>query len=157
MPYSTKEKQKEHDKGRKEYFQDYFREHKEEIKDRQRCRYAKNRESIKAKARVYVRNHVLVTRSKTVCGVYKRPYTGYCELCNREMNEQVNKLHYHHWDDSDLEKGKYVKGMWLCHRCHRLCEHWEKEGFYLIERYERLKKFINKQHRIQERLKPEQN
>ena len=49
---------------------------------------------------------------------YKRPHPGgnnllgLCELCGKTV-----RLNYHHWDDTQINKG-----LWLCARCHVLAE-----------------------------------
>lgn len=61
--------------------------------------------------------------------VQKRPYTGFCELCN---SKQKN-LSYHHWDDMNL-----TKGLWLCPKCHRFAEFIDR-NLKMINRYLKVK------------------
>lgn len=51
-------------------------------------------------------------KSVRVFGLTKRKHTGYCELCNSQETTV-----YHHWDDSNLNKG-----VWTCRKHHHLCE-----------------------------------
>lgn len=89
---------------------------------------------------------------KRIYGITKRAYLGYCELCGG----QAKKFDYHHWDDSDI-KTKKIKGIWVCWWCHWLCELVDKNKLQLVQRYLKLKRTINKQHKAQVELKPEQN
>ena len=165
------EKQKEHDKGRREYLKKYYQEHKKEINQRSEKReeylrkyYQDHKEKYKIRTkdrrivlREYARNHVLDTGEKRVSGLFKRPYTGYCELCGKMFENQIRKLGYHHWDNKDVEKGKKVKGIWACEKCHRVCDVVERGDLHIIQRYLRLKRTINKEHKIQGEIKPELN
>lgn len=175
MPYNTKEKQREHDKKyRQEHKQEiktYFQEHKQERKQRYEKRkeylrryYQDHKEEQKEKTkrrrielRNYGRNHTLGIEGKRISGLFKRPFTGYCELCGRIFENQIRKLGYHHWDDKDVEKGKKVKGIWVCEKCHRACDVVERGDLYIIQRYLRLKRFINKEHNLEKKLKSELN
>lgn len=49
----------------------------------------------------------------------KRPWTGYCELCNRKKADSGANiaLGYHHWDDNHPSMG-----LWLCRLCHMIAE-----------------------------------
>lgn len=77
--------------------------------------------------RKYNREHSLVVNGKHR-RINKRPRPdNKCELCNKV----VERLHYHHWDDSRPELG-----MWVCGRCHSIVEEYEKG---LITAYNNLK------------------
>jgi len=60
----------------------------------------------------YYRGKVLCVNGKFISGLNKRGYSEICEICGRG-----GLLVYHHWDDSDLNKG-----LWLCYRCHLIAE-----------------------------------
>jgi len=140
---------------RREYNRNYRLRNKEKIRVH-RKKYEKT-QKYKVQKRNWARNHIIITGGKKVCGVNKRPYTGYCELCGREFWEEVNKLFYHHWDDKDIKKGKEVRGIWLCGICHFMCEMVEKDRLYLVQRYLRFKRALDKKHKIEEKLKPQLN
>lgn len=59
-----------------------------------------------------------------------------CELCDSNV-----KLVYHHWDNSELERG-----VWVCHDCHVICE--LSDGYHgnrrdLQSKYIELKENVN--------------
>jgi len=53
----------------------------------------------------------------TIKHLNKQPYptTGKCQLCGKDRNKKGEKLrlHWHHWDDNDPERG-----VWCCAPCH---------------------------------------
>ena len=61
-------------------------------------------------------------------GLTKRPYPGHCELCGRQI---PNNLAYHHWDSQ-----RPSVGLWLCMTCHYFAERVEQG---LLEPYLKLK------------------
>ena len=145
--------------NKKEYNLRYYQEHKEELKKTARHWHWQHREERLPKMRAYALRHniegrgcqrrtSLCTRDEngkqiTIHGLNKRPHPGYCELC---AVGNV-KLNYHHWDNSD-----YNKGIWVCYKCHILVEMIDsglsiKE---LIERYGELKCKIETEFTIKE-------
>lgn len=60
------------------------------------------------------RNRWLNLNGKNV-RINKREYTGKCEICG--IDKTFVKFDYHHWDDSNP-----AKGLWLCRKCHMVCE-----------------------------------
>jgi len=101
----------------KKYFKEYYRTHQEQFR-------AYNKQ--------YQRNHTIrVWKGGTLRG-NKRvfPEDEGCELCGFK----AKRLEYHHWDDSDLERG-----VWLCGFCHRFAE-WVDRG--LVPKYLELKSKI---------------
>lgn len=97
------------------------------------------------------------TGKKCYYSLIKRSYTGYCEICGRLIGEEIGRVGYHHWDDTDLKPGSEVKGIWTCNRCHPLCEAVDKGELHLIQRYLRLKRVINKEWKTKKKIKPELN
>ena len=65
----------------------------------------------------YNRKHYLHIRDGdrtiAITGLNKRDYPERCEICNKNRKRLV----YHHWDDSN-----YNKGIWCCGRCHQIIE-----------------------------------
>jgi hypothetical protein len=115
------------------YMRGYRTTNKKYLNARDKSYYWKNRDAILAKHRV---KKLKSSNGKVWHTLNKRPYTGYCELCKKE---QPYKLNYHHWDDTKPENG-----VWVCVRCHTVCEGVEKQlvGLYLI-----LKEQINGGHK----------
>ena len=165
--YKGREKQ-----YKKEYRKKYYKLHREKLlqdrkllhqqnKDRDKIYYEnyrrENREQIRKHNRILHREHVLPLNGKNIYGINKRSYTGYCELCGRVVGEEIKQLNYHHWDDKDVIKGNTVKGIWICYRCHHLCEAVDKDELQFIQRYLRLKRAINKEWKTKEKIKPELN
>lgn len=66
------------------------------------------------------RHTTLGTHGKIYTGLDKRKRPEKCEICK----EPTNRLAYHHWDDSNLNKG-----IWCCTQCHWLIEYYEKLSF----------------------------
>ena len=85
-------------------------------------------------------------RKVTLTGITKRPYPHKCELCHRQVGIDLKWLNYHHWDDKDLHKGKYIKGIWVCPTCHFVCGVIDGDS-PIGERYRKLKRVINQQFR----------
>jgi len=94
--------------------------HKKEIAQYQHKWYVTNRNQILAKNKEWRRMHCIdygrSREKRLITGLNKRLYPkgSKCELCSRECN---NKLKYHHWDDTNLNKG-----IWICHVCHSFAE-----------------------------------
>jgi hypothetical protein len=113
--------------NKKQYDKEYKEKHKEKIREQQRAYRIKNKEKLKLydknhysrykeKITEYRRNYIICTtkngKTKHIL-VNKRPYTGICELCNK----QNIFLGYHHWDDDNP-----ACGLWLCNHCHQFAE-----------------------------------
>lgn len=92
-------------------------------------------EQVKRKRRRESRLSVEINGKFVNVKVQKRPYTGFCELCN---SKQKN-LSYHHWDDMNLSKG-----LWLCPECHRFAEFIDRH-LRTIDRYMKVKRRANNQ------------
>lgn len=101
----------------KKYRDEYYS--KPENKERQRLAGKKRRWEKPEEIAKYRREHTLATREKMYTSITKRGYpkNNKCELCEREK-----RLVYHHWDDTQLKKGSFIMGLWLCNRCHQLSE-----------------------------------
>lgn len=114
--------------------------------------YIKNRDRILARDKEYYWKNWLKIREKerirALClyggkrgmvkrGLNKRRFQGKCELCEKEIKARP---YYHHWDDSNLNKG-----IWVCYHCHRLVEaiDAELEQPFLREKYIDLKKRLD--------------
>lgn len=126
----------------KEYHKKYYQENKEIILKRNKA-YSL-RPEVKMRQKEYMRIHVLGTTGKYYTGLNKRPYPQYirCELCGNISK----KLDYHHWDDNNPNLG-----IWVCYKCHSVCEAIEHQQFTSIsEKYKEMKKTIEKEH--QEKL-----
>lgn len=93
--------------------------------------------------RKYMRKTVLgAGGGKTIRRVIKRDYTDHCELCGITNK----KLVYHHWDDTDLQEGKRIKGIWICTYCHILVEaHEQGRLWWRLEEYIELKNEITEE------------
>jgi len=164
MPYKDKEKRKEckkryyerHKEELKERNRKYSKEHrkqkrewalknKDKIKKYSKKYYEKNKGEINSKIRKHCRHQHLNTiingKPERILRLNKREWTGYCELCGKEVKKY---LHYHHWDDENLNIG-----LWLCIYCHRFAERVDK-GIKVSD-YERLKEMVEKE--IRERDK----
>jgi len=106
----------------------YREKHKEEIRNR--------RELNREKTLAWGRKHRLgIGRGcKKINGLNKRDWTNHCELCGKI----IEKPHYHHWDDNNLSKG-----IWICIRCHRMVEAYEKGDIIYLKKYLQLKNSLN--------------
>ncbi len=80
------------------------------------------------------RNYVCTEKGFVRCRKRARPDA--CELCG-EHEDAAGKLDYHHWDDSNFHWG-----MWVCWKCHRACEVFERELDRFADKYRNLKKCI---------------
>ena len=140
-----RESYKKNREKRLNYVKNYYKQHRENILRYNRERYWKNREKILAEQR----RKVLTTSNNQFRELDKRPWTGYCELCGRS---NIKQLSYHHWDDKNPSKG-----IWVCNSCHLMVTAYENGKFAYLQKYLRLKRFLNKQYKIKENLKPEQN
>lgn len=85
------------------------------------------------------RHTTLGTHGKIYTGLNKRKRPESCEVCD----EPTNRLHYHHWDDSDMNKG-----IWCCARCHWIVEYYEMLSFNRICNL--LSNYIKLKHKIEE-------
>lgn len=116
-------------KNVKEYYREYRQKNIKKIR-RYAARWARmNNNKRRASRRIMQLN----ISGKTIYGLNKRPYTGYCEICGRRKLRFV----YHHWDNSN-----YNKGIWVCTHCHWAVEGVEK-GYDGI--YKNLKQKIEKE------------
>ena len=99
-------------------YRDYYYS-KPENKERQKLAGKKRRQEKPEEITKYRREHTLATRKRMYTSITKKcyPKNNKCELCEKEK-----RLIYHHWDDSELKKGCFIKGFWLCNRCHNLAE-----------------------------------
>jgi len=133
------------------YFRKHSKEYYESSKGRQHIRDYQQKPKVKKRRKEYMkqylqkpevivkqrndrRKHVLGIKNKTIYGLNKRDWTGYCELCGRKNI----RLGYHHWDNKNPSKG-----LWLCIICHQGCEHYEKHGLQIIKRYKKFKKILD--------------
>ncbi|MBC8521268.1 MAG: hypothetical protein H8D26_04670 [Methanomicrobia archaeon] len=102
---------------------------------------ARNRRSERKNEKRHKRTHV--TRTSNKKAIYgkkrKRPVNGICELCNRECDKEKKILHYHHWDDDNIEKG-----VWVCVICHILIEDAERNEA-LLRKWHSLKAKIEEE------------
>lgn len=124
----------------------WYQEHKERWLEYGRTARKKNKLNGKTRTewmRNYSRRHVLHVNGKAICGLDKRAWTGYCELCNKENI----RLHYHHWDDS-----RPSMGIWICQLCHYMCEQLEKEGLLIAQRYFNFKQILEKEKELMRKL-----
>lgn len=96
----------------------------------QRNYQRKHREKWRKWVRDWTRKHRVGTGRRFIYGT-KRDYPeeGKCELCNKSKF-----LVYHHYDDNNL-----MKGIWLCTKCHRFVESYEKGYFRYLSKYLTLK------------------
>jgi len=127
------------------YRREYYEKNREREKQRQREYYRKHKEEIIAKQRI----RVIGSGGRYFRKLNKRNWTGYCELCGRS---NIKQLSYHHWDDKNPSKG-----IWICNSCHMMVTAYENGKFAYLQKYLRLKRFLNRQYRLRENLKPEQN
>lgn len=164
MLYKDKEKRREckkryyekHKERIREQNRKYSKEHREQkrqwalrnkdkIKGYGKKYYEKNKEKIIEKIRKHCRHQHLTAsidgKSTRLLKLNKRKWTGYCELCKREIKRY---LHYHHWNNKNFNIG-----LWLCIHCHRFAEVVDKE--IKVSDYKRLKKMAEKE--IKERDK----
>ena len=104
-----------HNKYRKWYLA-----HKEEKLAYSNHYQKQHRAEISRRVRNWWRKHCLGYGDKVVRGLNKRDYPkDGCELCHNT----TRRLVYHHWDNSDFNKG-----IWLCSKCHSLAGLWDEEG-----------------------------
>jgi hypothetical protein len=105
----------------------WAKNHPEQVKE--------NKRKYREKVRPIIRQTELGTHGETIRGLNKRPYTSYCEICSKQVQ---NNMAYHHWDDLNLNLG-----IWVCIKCHYIVEAFElvKSGKFsaVIEKYEQLK------------------
>lgn len=116
----------------KAYCKAYNKAHKNKIKE-QKCNWRKLDEY-----RNYSRQHNLRTKDGvTHRNLSKRPYTNLCEICDKKVDKNLN---YHHWDDTNLNKG-----IWVCIPCHNFVEYCDKDTFNLyLNKYINLKTLLEK-------------
>lgn len=156
---------KEHPESVKKWYKKWYQEHKEEkknysqkhkkrIKEYNKKWAKENKEKLNEYQKKWAKEHrkqlreidrktKIVTGGKKYSGLKKREYPidNKCELCE----EVAKRLVYHHWDDNDLQKGKNVKGIWICNMCHQFVEFIEKHSDYqkYSNKYLKLKEKIN--------------
>jgi len=84
--------------------------------------------------RNYMRQNYICTEGGSVRCV-KRPRPDKCELCGSD--DTARRLYYHHWDNESPHWG-----IWVCWKCHRACEVFERglDGF--SEKYRDIKKNV---------------
>ncbi len=80
---------------------------------------------------VYRRRRGVTKDGRVVFGLNRKPRSEVCELCRRNSR----RLHFHHWDDSDLNIG-----LWLCVPCDRLGEALDKGVVEIADEYAELKR-----------------
>lgn len=110
----------------REYRLKYAREYLVKNRDKINARRRKHlkEKGLTEKGRYYAlkyrRHHCLGLKGKFLVGVNKREYPidSKCEICLK-LGKQLG---YHHWDDNDLVKGKNIKGIWVCNKCHQFIE-----------------------------------
>ena len=130
------------------YFKDYRKLNKEKMITQCQLYYKENKEEILKKVLIYNRKTTLIIDGKKINGLNKRDWTGYCELCGNNNT----KINYHHWDDKNPSKG-----IWICGTCHFMVTAYEHGRFAYLQRYIRLKRFLDKQFKMKQELKPEDN
>jgi len=100
-----------------------------------------------SKRRWYQRNKDTVIarrRHSNLAGKWKnlskRAYTGYCELCGKEVESHLG---YHHWNDNEPSLG-----LWLCSPCHKWAEGFDKalEDQALLSTYKGLKDTVTSEY-----------
>lgn len=109
------------------YHREYYKKNREKIKERQR-----NRSRNKNLSAV-INNEIVTFRN-----IKKRhyPIDKCCEVCKKEK-----KLDYHHW--GKINQKEIIKGIWVCHPCHMIIEHFEKEKFQKIyKKYLKIREII---------------
>ncbi len=115
-------------KYRQRYITKLRIEHPERIKElneRNKEHAYKSKEKYKIRYRDIARNnHLVLKNGKKLYHAPKRKWTGYCEICNRHVNEITypRKINYHHWDDDKPEWG-----IWVCGVCHTVVEGIERK------------------------------
>lgn len=140
--YYLKNKEKILGKINKEQRHLYYLANKERMLLNAKNWALKNPEKVKENKKKYrawmkpiTRQTTLGTHGETFRGLNKRPYTGYCELCGKQVQRNMA---YHHWDDLNFNLG-----IWVCVKCHYIVGAFElvKSGKFLalIEKYEQLK------------------
>lgn len=114
------------------------------VKYRKRARawYKRNSSKVIAKQVEYQRHSKLGTGKHIIYGIKKRQRPNNCELCGVSVDNY--RLSYHHWDDSDLKKGFWVKGIWICGYCHSFVERLEDSKNY-PKKYLELKVEVEKE------------
>lgn len=128
-----------HKKEKKEYDRKYRQTHKKEKLEYNRRYCKEHRKQVKEYRIKYTRKYRLTTGGKTY-SVIKRNYPKdkKCELCQ----VKGKRLGYHHW--GKIKKGKKLKGIWICRRCHFFIS--------LIEKYSILK-IYKKYLKLKEKIK----
>jgi len=131
-----KESNKRYRMNHPDYHKKYNNEHREQINKRNRKYREQHREQINKNARDNRRLHELGTSGgKPIKGLNKRPYSNYCEMCEKE---QLRKLAYHHWNKSNPNIG-----IWVCLPCHFIVELIESGKIKRIKKkYFQLKKKV---------------
>jgi len=150
-------------KKRKEYNKNYRSEHLEDIKRANKEWYLNNKNRVKKyqednKERITEwqkkydqkragskKDRARITRLTSggigYHNVIKKPYpkTQKCQLCKKVKEH----LEYHHWDK--IESGIEIKGIWICHLCHKFITLMELNPNYpnLYKKYIKIKKKIN--------------
>ena len=105
-------------------------------------RYAKRHPDVhlKTSRRTKLSQNKIINGKKVtyqICGLHKRPYPNYCEMCGRFKEK---RLSYHHWTDSN-----YNWGIWVCKRCHDYLEDIDSGRLKtFMEKYAKLKIEIEK-------------
>lgn len=120
------------------YHKQYYLENREKLLQYDKEYRLENREKINTRQKEYNKKHSLTTNGKRYYGLNKRPRPQICELCG----QIVKYLSYHHWDDNDMSMG-----VWVCYKCHCICEAIEHQQFTSIsEKYREMKKIIEKEY-----------
>ena len=108
----------------------FYQRHKKEISKRRKKWRKENLEKIRETTLCIVTKN---GKNRTIYGLKKRKRPEECELCGKKR-----RLVYHHWDDSN-----YNKGMWICRGCHLKVEWMERGG---AKKYENLKNKIEEEY-----------
>lgn len=134
MPFKDPEKKRQY---MKEYSHAWYLKHKDdpEFQARKKREWIEWYEKNKDHVRQYKRHTRLGNGGQITYGLHKREWTGYCELCEKIVEKN---LHYHHWDDSDKNKG-----IWVCAKCNRICDGFE--NLELLSKYQELKKKVEQE------------
>ena len=155
MPFKSPKKKKEYNKkyywkNRKRlrfYNKKWYQKNKDKVKEYQE----RNRKKIQKLRQKYRKEHTRERKdyqraTRLMSGgkqyrVIKRPYpkNQKCEVCEKVKQH----LEYHHWEE--IKKGKFVKGIWVCHLCHQYITLMELNPNYpqLFQKYLKLKEKIN--------------
>ncbi len=92
-----------------------------------------NPEKYKKQRRLHNDKKTLLSKKgKRYSNLNKRPKPKTCELCDNK-----GRLYYHHWDDTDLNKG-----IWTCSTCHWGAEFIDKKKVEILNKYIKLKNDI---------------